>query len=181
MANYYGAQRFGRGGTNAERGRVLLNQSRRSRHWKAQLMLSAYQSELFNRWLAARIQSGHFETLLIGDVAKKTDTGGLFVVENLGEEQERLRAGAITYTGPIFGMKMMAATAAAGAIEAALLAEAGLNSESFRAQRLQGSRRVARLWPADFTLTAQDEGLSFAFSLPKGAYATVLLREFIDE
>jgi len=43
-----------------------------------------------------------------------------------------------------------------------------------------GCRRAARLpLPADFNAQPHPEGLLFVFSLPSGAYATSLLREFV--
>jgi tRNA pseudouridine13 synthase len=44
-------------------------------------------------------------TILKGDLAKKTDTGGLFVVEDVAEATAWFAKGAISYTGPIFGLK----------------------------------------------------------------------------
>ena len=69
-------------------------------------MLSAWQAALFNRWLAERMDAGLFDTLVEGDLAHKTDTGGLFDVEELERELPRFRAGAITFTGPLFGTRM---------------------------------------------------------------------------
>jgi tRNA pseudouridine13 synthase len=45
--------------------------------------------------------------------------------------------------------------------------------------RLGGTRRPARLLVADLEIAAHPQGLLFSFFLPKGAYATVLLREFL--
>lgn len=178
LPNYYGEQRFGIQHDNAARGRELLLSQRRLRGWKDRLMLSAYQSQLFNQWLARRIEIGNFEQLLRGDIAKKTETGGIFVVEDVATEQARLEAKEITYTGPIFGAKMRAAMHDAGACETEILQEAGLDETCFRRHRLMGSRRVARLFISDLAINPHERGLEFKFTLPKGAYATALLREF---
>jgi tRNA pseudouridine13 synthase len=45
--------------------------------------------------------------------------------------------------------------------------------------RLNGSRRPARLLVDDLQIVSHPEGLLFSFSLPKGAYATIVLREFL--
>ena len=56
-------------------------------------MVSVIQSALFNIWLKQRMEAGDFDTLLSGDVAKKTDTGGMFTVEDLNTEARRFAAG----------------------------------------------------------------------------------------
>jgi tRNA pseudouridine13 synthase len=48
-----------------------------------------------------------------------------------------------------------------------------------RQVRLDGSRRPGRLFMDEFKLEPHPQGLFFAFTLPKAAYATTLLREFM--
>jgi tRNA pseudouridine13 synthase len=48
-----------------------------------------------------------------------------------------------------------------------------------RRARLDGSRRPARLFLDDLSIESHPEGLLFTFALPKGAYATTVLREFM--
>ena len=62
---------------------------------------------------------------------------------------------------------------------AKLLEDAGVTEEMLQRAHLRGSRRAARLLVGDLEITPVAEGLQFSFSLPKGAYATTLLREFI--
>ena len=71
VANYYGRQRFGIKGDNATRGRELLTGRGPRDRWLRRLLLSAYQSELFNQWLSERIQRGWFDQIFGGDIAKK--------------------------------------------------------------------------------------------------------------
>jgi tRNA pseudouridine13 synthase len=178
LPNFFGPQRFGAEGDNAEAGRQVLLGGGPRQKWLRKLLLSAYQSELFNRWLARRLEGGDFARLLAGDVAKKTDTGGIFVVEDPAAEQPRLDAGEITYTGPMFGAKMRAAQGPAGEREAAVLAGEGLEPERFKRAGISGDRRPARLVVGEIGLEAAEAGLWLDFTLPKGAYATTLVREF---
>jgi tRNA pseudouridine13 synthase len=111
LPNYFGAQRFGARGDNAARGKALLGEpGRRLPPAERRLFVSAYQAELFNRYLDARIDEGLVATALDGDILKKTDTGGLFIADAgaLADAQARLAAGAVVVTGPMFGHKMMA-------------------------------------------------------------------------
>ena len=182
--NYFGPQRQGVHGDNSVQGLAILRRKskRRQKPWLRKLLLSAWQSERFDTWLAARISSGAFDGLLEGDVAKKTDTGGLFDVEDPAVELPRLRAHDIVYTGPMYGSKMRAPTptsSPAAVAEAAILAEIELPDDAFKRARLPGTRRPGRIHPADLSVKAEDDALVFRFFLPKGAYATTVLREFL--
>jgi len=179
LPNFYGAQRFGIDGDNAQRGReVLLGRGPRER-WLRRFLLSAYQAALFNAWLTERIRRGWFERLLNGDIAKKTDTGGLFEVTDAEAELPRLQRGEITYTGPIYGARLWWAGGEPGELEREVLKAAEVTTEMLRRARLDGSRRPARLHLNDLCIEPHPEGLLFTFTLPKGAYATTVLREFM--
>ena len=179
IPNFYGTQRFGTRGRNEQKGReALMGKGPRDR-WIRRLLLSSYQSALFNAWLVERIRKGWFETLLPGDVAKKTDTGGLFEVQDTAAESERFQEGRITYTGPIYGAKMRWATGMPGDLEQEVLASRGISVEALSRARLKGSRRAARLFVHDLKIHGTPKGICFTFSLPKGSYATILMREFM--
>ena len=179
LANFYGSQRFGMDGDNAAQGRAaLLGRGPRDK-WLRKLLLSAWQSALFNAWLTRRLARGEFAKLIKGDLAKKTDTGGMFTAEDLGAEQPRLDAGAITYTGPMFGKKMRWPNEPAASYEREILAAEDVSEGDLKKARLMGSRRAARLMLDDLAIEAAPGGLSFSFSLPKGSYATVVMREFM--
>ncbi len=180
LPNFYGSQRFGVSGENAQKGRHILQGGRGPRQrWRRRFLLSAYQSELFNTWLTRRIERGWFERLLTGDLAKKLDTGGMFEVEEAEVERPRFERREITYTGPIYGYRMRWPGGQPGELERQILAKAEVTSEQLRRARLKGSRRPARIFVDDLRVEPHPEGLLFNFSLPKGSYATVVLREFI--
>lgn len=141
-------------------------------------MASVVQSVLFNIWLKQRMQAGDYRRLLAGDIVKKTDTGGMFIVDDPVIETQRFEAGEIVYTGPIYGFKMKPATEAAGEKEAMFLDRFGLTTEDFRQLRSPGSRREAILRLTDLQIEKVADGIRFCFTLPAGAYATTVLREF---
>jgi tRNA pseudouridine13 synthase len=177
LPNFYGPQRFGADGRNAERGREILAAPRRDA--RSRFMLSALQSMLFNEWLAERMRLGRFDQLWRGDVGKRRDNGALFEIEDVDAEQARMSKHEITYTGPMFGAHMRWATDSAGDLERAVLDRSGIGAEDLALARLDGSRRAARLFVDDLAIDAEEESLRLRFSLPKGAYATVLLRELM--
>ena len=68
-ANLFGPQRFGKRGDNAALGHaILLRETQVRDRFLRRMALSALQSELFNRCLAARIADGLFGTAIAGDV-----------------------------------------------------------------------------------------------------------------
>ncbi|MEX1019803.1 MAG: tRNA pseudouridine(13) synthase TruD [Litorilinea sp.] len=185
IPNYFGPQRFGPQGTNVTQGLEIL-QGQRKRHdrWLRKFLISSVQSYLCNAYLARRLDAGLFDRLLTGDVAKKYATGGIFVVEDLAADQPRYAAQEISFTAPIFGAKMMATQAEAREFEAGVIAEFPDIVEKLGAARTEGTRRLGRLLPHDLTvehLPADDTraGLQVTFFLPKGAFATTVLREFL--
>jgi tRNA pseudouridine13 synthase len=189
VPNGYGRQRFGNRGNNHEMGLLLLRNDRAAlrthgihhlSYKMRQFLVSALQSALFNAVLAARMQRGLMDDVLPGDVARKEDTGGIFIVEDVAAERLRARAWEISATGPIYGYKMLAAHAEAGALETTILDDAGIALADFRPFKAKGSRRPLRYYPEG--LSWQMEGpdvLTLSFFAPKGAYATLLLRELM--
>ncbi len=184
--NWYGEQRFGRDGDNAQKGRELLASGKRGRDKKLdRLFISSLQSELFNQWLVARVEDGLYRTVLAGDVCHKTG-GGMFTSDDPATDTTRLVAGELVVTGPMFGDKMRRPTEGSPAAEreAAVLARAGLTVDSFTPVRAlaEGTRRDGAIAITDWQVTAGDPGpdgetLEVAFALPGGAYATAVMRE----
>lgn len=178
LPNFYGGQRFGAGGDNPQKGLALLLGKYRLRSVrKRKLLISAYSSLLFNLTLKDRIEQNLFTRLLAGDIAKKHDTGGLFLVSDPAKEQPRADRLEISATGPIWGKKMRRAGEEAGALEERILTSQGLTPDVFHKQ--PGSRRSLRVVIREFTMQSELEGLRLEFFLPKGSYATVLLDEIM--
>src|SRR4051812_50135084 len=74
-ANLFGPQRFGKYGDNAALGEaILLRQKQVRDRFLRRMALSALQSELFNRCLAARRAGGLFSTALRRALLQKRPT-----------------------------------------------------------------------------------------------------------
>jgi tRNA pseudouridine13 synthase len=185
LPNFFGPQRFGTLGRNAEVGRALLRGERTEEARRAardrflrRLSISAFQALLFNRWLAERIEDGLFATALRGDVLKKLETGGLFTCEDPAADGPRVARFEVSPAGPMFGHRMRAAAGEALVREERLLAEEGVSIDDLArgGGEAEGTRRVARL-PVAVGLEPLEDGYRATFDLPRGSYATVLLRE----
>ncbi|QDE84831.1 tRNA pseudouridine(13) synthase TruD [Myxococcus xanthus] len=190
VPNYFGEQRFGRAGDNADLGRLLVLGQRlpkRPDRFQRKLYLSAFQSRLFNQALAARLHAGTLATALAGDVLRKEETGGLFVCESPEVDGPRVAAFEVSPAGPLFGPKMTASAGAVAELEARLLTEAGVTPEDFKrgGGETEGSRRPyrVRLGSPELTVekTADGEDLWLTFELPRGAYATEVLHELLKD
>jgi tRNA pseudouridine13 synthase len=177
LPNFYGPQRFGARGDNAERGRERLGSPRRG--VADRFLASAFQASLFNAWLCERMRRELFAVVLEGDVAKRLDNGALFDVVDAAAESARMARREITYTGPVYGARMRPASGVADELEREVLASSGVDAAAFSRARLNGTRRAARLFVEDLELVEHPDGVRLRFSLPKGAYATTLLREFM--
>ena len=179
LPNYYGVQRTGDEGENVLQGwQILKGRKRLGDRWLRKYLLSSYQSYLCNRYLAERVEKGLFSQLIQGDIAKKYDTGGVFWVEDLEKEQKRFETKEISFTAPMFGYKMREAKDEAFELENRILESVSLNKKDFRRHHVKGTRRNGRLLP-EITLNENIDGLELSFSLQKGSYATILLREFM--
>jgi len=182
LPNYFGPQRFGMEGDNAERGLKILKGELKVRdRWLSRFLVSSYQSSLCNSYLAKRVESGQFSRILKGDIAKKYATGGLFMVENTQAEQLRYDSKEISFTAPMYGSRMMMARGEAGRLEEQVLEEAGMTMENLAKSGASGTRRLGRLLVNDMEVRACDGGdaIMTGFSLPKGAFATTVLREIM--
>jgi tRNA pseudouridine13 synthase len=186
VPNYFGEQRFGRAGDNADLGRLLVLGQRlpkRPERFQRKLYLSAFQSRIFNRALADRVRAGTLSTALLGDVLRKEETGGLFVCEAPEVDGPRVAAFEVSPAGPLFGPKMTASAGEVAEVEARLLAGEGVTLDDFKrgGGETEGGRRPYRVRLGSPELTPEGEDLWLTFELPRGAYATEVLHELLKD
>lgn len=150
------------------------------------LYVSAFQSAIFNEVVAARIRT--VDRVLVGDLAKKSDTGGVFRVEDADAEQPRAERFEISPTGIVVGHRSELAGGEPGRIEADALARHAVRPEDFKrvgALKPKGTRRPLRFALGDPTLTAgtdeHGDYLELRYTAPSGSYATVALREIMKD
>ncbi len=148
------------------------------------IWVAAVQSRLFNDVLARRV--GTLDRLMDGDLAYKHDNGACFAVESAAAEQARCDAFEISPTGPLVGYRMTMPAGEPMAVEQAALAAVDLTPDVFRQSgklRVKGARRPLRVRPTDVEVAGGGDPfgpfITVAFTLPAGAFATVLMRELM--
>ncbi len=157
------------------------------------LFVHAAQSFLFNKIVSARLESDlPLDRAVQGDVICFAETvKGLpvpdpdrcqRVTENrVSTVNRHLDRGRAFITAPLVGTETTLGTNRPGKLERAVLEEYDLAPADFDLPDPYGSagtRRIIRL-PLDLVVTR--DPLCFSFSLPKGSYATVVLREYLKE
>jgi tRNA pseudouridine13 synthase len=179
IPNFYGEQRMGRRGKNAQAGwDIIHGEKRAGNRWLTRYLISAYQSYLCNRYLTARVDRGIYYRLIQGDIVEDHETEERTLVEDPGGLQQRYINREVSFTAPMFGPKMTKASGKAGAIEDGIFAESGLSNKLLKRNRVTGTRRRGRLTPR-IDIEAKQRGIQLSFTLHKGGFATTLLREFM--
>jgi tRNA pseudouridine13 synthase len=193
LPNFFGAQRFGHGGRNvaeafdwlgaAGGGTAKAGGGKPGGRFERKLLSSVIQAEVFNRYLALRLEEG-FGAPLTGEVVRLSTSSAVFVVEEPERELPRWNSHDIVPTGPIVGPKMRAASGRVLDLEESAASGVGLGTEMRHAlgRFADGTRRDALVWLEDVLLTAEPPGaLVLDFFLPAGSYATLLVRELTRE
>jgi len=181
VPNYFGEQRFGRGGGNWQRGRDWLRggEAPRKRPLRG-IWLSAIRSGLFNLVLAERVREGVWDRPMEGDILQPRDSRGLFEAGQDPAAAERVAAGEVHPTAPMPGKAGMASSAACRQLEARALSGCEDLIEALAGEGVDAARRATRLPVDDLQWTWHgDDVLSLQFELPTGAFATTVLAELL--
>ncbi len=176
MPNFFGEQRFGRGGGNPAAA-LSMFAGRRVKRSERAILLSAARSVLFNAVLAARVAAGNWASGLEGEVWMLDGSRSVFGPEPLDATlAERARQLDIHPTGPLWGRGRSMASGPALAIEQAALAPHAALAAGLEAAGLNQERRALRVRvdALECQWLAADR-LHLSFTLGAGCYATALL------
>jgi tRNA pseudouridine13 synthase len=200
IPNYYGYQRFGEDSKSYLQGREIAHSGKKLKGAKEKLLVSAYQSHLFNKWLSTRIsisktvsnnsidraskllsypkeliealaKQKNFFKLFIGDDMKSYPYGKSYPLQDFELSSRAFINHKESPTGLICGAKTDRSMSDARYLE-----------EEFDDQELyslKGDRRYAWIWPKNlaFSYNRAKKELRLQFYLPKGSYATTFLEE----
>ena len=211
--NYFGYQRFGKFGDNAAAGLELLksgtlNNKRLKNPKMVDFLISAFQSELFNKQLSKRIEMSRFVAdfsldelvkiypyfdneilkslknqkqfykILSGEVLGHYPHGKCFICDDLTTELQRFNLRDITSCGLIVGSKAFGSKGVAKVVEDEIF------GDFYEiAKKQSGSRRFAWCYLENLSYKYNEEKAHFCleFTLQKGSYATVVLEEILHK
>jgi tRNA pseudouridine13 synthase len=157
------------------------------------LFVHAYQAYLFNRWLSRRRAAGEpLGRPLSGDWILRVGRDGTVRSQdgvevgddNLTECSDLVGRGGALLAGPLVGAETRPSEKGGGGRLRELLAEERIEPGMFVISQLpevasRGAWRPALLPLPPLGISEGEQSVTFRFALPKGAYATILLREFL--
>ncbi len=158
-----------------------------------EFLISALQSAMFNSVLDRRLRENKLARIVPGDLAWKHDNRSVFAVDQETADKENAPAGRVpaievSPSGPMWGINMTRAAGEPGDIEQQVLDVFGLRHEELAGVgdvHAEGSRRPMRIALRDPEVAGgSDEHGPFvklAFEMPRGAFATIVLREVMKD
>lgn len=197
--NYFGPQRFGNNENNIASALRSVESGRSpKKRFQRSMTYSTLRSLLFNLALSQRIKDGTWKEALVGDVFALSGTESFFTPDvtatpNIagGEEGQqagepdddiagRLASGDIAVAGPLYGDGKLPQTGIAAETLLATLEPYSKIMDFLVSQRVAVSVRPYSVVPKELTYEWEDQNtLVLSFFLPKGVFATSLLRELV--
>ena len=184
VPNYFGAQRFGIGGSNllgalrwAESGAPVRDRNKRS-FW-----LSAARSGLFNQQVSIRLKKPEFNQVVDGDALQLAGRGSWFVAtpEERAQLQERVDNRELMITAAVPGGGGGGRLSNALAAEQAAVAEETQLQALLVREKVEAARRAMLLYPQQMSWNWWDDvTVELRFWLPAGSFATSVVRELIN-
>lgn len=180
VPNYFGEQRFGRGGGNLVRGQAMLRGEFEERQRnKRGLYISAVRSQIFNEILSERVSLNQLTQLMPGDMlidpcsqrCERWEPG-------LEAQAEQIGARKLVPTAPLWGQGDLYSFEQVKALEQRISSAYQQTCDALAQLGLRQERRAALLVPENLALEEEASGqLLIKFSLPAGCFATSVLRE----
>ena len=200
IPNYYGYQRFGEDSRSYLQGKEIAHSGKRLKGSKEKLLVSAYQSYLYNRWLGDRVKLStiintnnvsqatkklnypeelvkvlakqeQFFKLFIGDIITSYPYGKTTYVKDMHHSALAFGQKKVSPTGLLCGANVERSKSDAYYLEEPY--------DDTELNTLKGDRRFAWIWPKDVETSYNPDSkkLTVEFYLPKGSYATTFLEE----
>jgi len=200
IPNYYGYQRFGEDARSFLQGKEIAHSGKKLKGSKEKLLVAAYQSYLYNKWLSSRVKISNiisennqsqiakklkypeelirvlvkqkqFFKLFIGDAVMPYPHGKNNFVKDLHQSSQAFMQKNISPTGLLCGANALRAKSDAYHLEEEF--------DDIELASLRGDRRFAWIWPRDVKTkyNTDTKKLKVDFYLPRGSYATTFLEE----
>jgi len=200
IPNYYGYQRFGEDSLSYLQGKEIAHSGKKLKGSREKLLVSAYQSYLFNKWLSSRVKLSatirkeksdiaakklsyppalvkvlakqpQFFKLFLGDIVMPYPHGKPTYVKEMMHAAQTFKQAKISPTGLLCGANALRSKSDAYYLEEPF--------DDTELSSLKGERRFAWIWPkgVETAYDSSSKKLTVNFTLPKGAYATTFLEE----
>ncbi len=182
VPNYFGSQRFGHDGNNVTEARRWGRDNVRTRdNSKRSFYLSAARSWIFNNIVSQRIAENCFFQPIDGDVLLDNNDRIIRDEATSDDNIQKIKHGELSITAALAGDNQLPTTGSALNIEQPNLdAEPDLMA-LIRGNRMRHERRAIELHPKNLIWSVQDDTLTLNFSLTSGSFATVIMRELLQE
>ncbi len=184
VPNYFGEQRFGHQGRNVEKAVAMLAGKFRVQRNKRSVYLSAARSWLFNRVLSDKVQQGVWNQYVPGDVLGFPDSKSLIFDTPDADIMARLDRGELSPTSPQWGRGLPKVSDQMLSLEKTIVDEFSQLCDGLERAGLLQERRINRLIPEQMTWSWEnsweERSLVLGFRLPKGCFATSVLRELLS-
>jgi len=183
--------------------RTLLYRYKETESWRRaflslplpimRIFIHAYQSYLFNLYVSRRIEELPLNEAIPGDIVVQVKGGIPYrdrtyrVTEtNVDFVNEKIRKNQAMVSGPLFGFAVRRANGLPGRLEEEILEAEGISLGVFKKlpkpMAEPGGRRELLIRPLGMTYGhIPGTGTCFRFFLPKGVYATSVLREIMKD
>ena len=200
IPNYFGYQRFGEDSKSYLQGKEIAHSGKRLKGAREKLLVSSYQSYLFNQWLSYRVEISktiannppqkaatklkfpqelvymlkkqpQFLKLFIGEVMSEYPYGKEFFATDINKTTSKFAKGLVVPTGLLCGDRVQRAKSDARYLEE--------RYDDDELTTLNGDRRFAWIYPKALktSYNSKNQTITVEFFLPKGSYATTLLEE----
>ena len=181
VPNYFGSQRFGRNNANVQRFISLKGNRKRIKRQQRSILISAARSYLFNHVLSQRVSLNNWNQMIDGDVLMLDGSRSVFVADTADDSlQRRLSDLEVHPVGVLWGQgkQMMSKTSAVISNEVIEFYPSITRALDNIGASL--SHRAMRIAVKNLGWTIKNEQLKIKFSLNSGAYATSVLKEFLE-
>ena len=182
VPNYFGPQRFGRGGNNITTALAWFNgEAPAPERAERGFALSAARAAIFNAVLAERVTAGSWNQLLDGDVINLNGTGSIFPATVIDDTlRERCAQLDVHPTGPMWHGDSLQSSGAVAKLETDVAQRHIALANGLAKAGLEPERRPLRVPVRELTWRLDGSDLHLQFRLQRGSFATAVLHELIS-
>lgn len=176
VPNYFAEQRFGHDGHNLIMAERLFNGEHIRDKKLRGIVISAARSHIFNHIVSKRVKEHGLAKTWHREIFLLSGSNAFFEDDLNDEVVERLNQGDILLSAPLVGKGEKGLTE----LEKSWLEEHASWHQGLAELGLKNERRSLRVIPKSLSVkTIDNQTLQLSFDLPKGCYATSVLRELI--